>query len=182
VWSFDSEVGKWGWQSVTRAMSHEYEGELVTVVVDGEELTATANHPFCVKSHPEEARPVPLDIGADPLGCGVGGRWVEAGQLALSDQLELSGGVESLVQLKRQSDSAVVFKLEVARTHNYLVGSSGVLVHNKSASAILQTGGRTIKASAAEALGLTKGQAKTGIEGSRGSRTTSTARFGLMDL
>ena len=82
---------------------------LVDLVIGGEKITATPDHPFWV----------------------VGKGWTEAGELGCGDAVVTRSGARVQVEgLTRRQGSFQVYNFEVANSHSYFVGTLGLLVHN----------------------------------------------------
>ncbi len=95
---------------VTATFQHEPDGELLTVVVGGDEIGCTANHPFWSEDRQE---------------------FVAAGQLRRGKRVRTRlEEVAAVVAIKPRPPTAWVYNLEIQGEHVYEVGLSGVLVHN----------------------------------------------------
>jgi hypothetical protein len=106
------ETGEWGWFVVERTFVRTAR-ELIELEIVGETgapdlLQVTPEHPMRVAS----------------------GEWVEAGELALSDRLVGFAGDIRIVSIRRFTEDAIVFNLEVRTAHTYFVGETGAWVHN----------------------------------------------------
>jgi len=140
---------------VTRVFVHEYTGEFVTITLSGGEcVTSTKNHPFRVLAGEGLAsRPNSVDAGSDASLVGPSGaRWVDAADLRLGDVTWTSNGPQAITGIIRDYRSATVYNLGVSLERTYLVGESGVLVHNKTPDFDMGGGGTLPRAyNAAEA-------------------------------
>jgi RHS repeat-associated protein len=140
---------------VTRVFVHEYTGEFVTITLSGGEcVTSTKNHPFRVLAGEGLAsRPNSVDAGSDAsLVCPSGARWVDAADLRLGDVTWTSNGPQAITGIIRDYRSTTVYNLGVSLERTYLVGESGVLVHNKTPDVDMGGGGALPRAyDAAEA-------------------------------
>lgn len=138
VWSFDTELGVWEWNPVQNTFEHPHQGPLFALLLGDMEIRVTGNHPICVSYdslRSERARPP--DIGTETLGCGDSARWVEAQDLEPGDLVLGAGGLKEVRRIERTPHSSLVYNLQVAKAHTYVVGSSSdLLVHNKSARAV----------------------------------------------
>lgn len=132
VWALDSERGAWGWHEVTDTSVRPYAGRMVAMRTAGEEILATSNHPICVEDRGDDKRPVPTDIGGDPLRCGTSGRWVEAGDIRAGDRAWGTGEPLAVAPLPAADENRLVYNLQVAGAHAYVVGTSETLVHNNN--------------------------------------------------
>ena len=86
--------------------------ELVTIQVNGEQITSTPSHPFYV-----------YNIG-----------WTEASDLRAGDKLCKVNGEYAVVEwIEHQilESPVTVYNFEVEDYHTYFVGTTSVLVHNK---------------------------------------------------
>ncbi|MDP3156044.1 MAG: FG-GAP-like repeat-containing protein [Archangium sp.] len=143
VWSFDLEVQRWKWTAVTATFPHEYEGQLFSVTLGGQQLQVTGNHPLCVVTGAQLAsRSRPEDIGEDSLACGSGGRWVEVAELLVGDVVAGAATELAVEEVASHYSTSPVYNLQVGRTHTYAVGSLGILAHNKSMMTDLGTARR----------------------------------------
>jgi hypothetical protein len=116
VWAWDEDSGQHLPRPVVRLFSHHAEN-LVAVRIRtdrgfSESVKATANHPFCV----------------------AGKSWVAARSLAPGDELiTTDDGSRLWVESASVTELAAnVFNFEVFQAHNYHVGVTGALVHNRS--------------------------------------------------
>ena len=136
VWSYDAKTGTWGWRTVTKTFVHHHEGVVYRLGIGGEWIDVTGNHPVCVAAGDGlAARPVPLDIGTDPLKCGDGGRWVEAGDVLAGDTVVGASGAAIVTSVTSYEASLAVYNISVAGSRTYAVSAEGLLVHNKPAVA-----------------------------------------------
>ncbi len=60
------------------------------------------------------------------------GRWVEARDLRLGDELLLTGGRACITGLATEDLDTTVYNIGVGEQHTYAVSEAGVLVHNKA--------------------------------------------------
>jgi hypothetical protein len=118
---------------ITGLSQQEYEGDMVTIRVDDEDVTSTGNHPFWVSSGKDlDRRPDPSDVPAAERGFTSGGRWVEARALRPGDTLGTIGGRNATIE--RVTTGIVttsVYNITVDSVHTYAVSAGGYLVHNK---------------------------------------------------
>jgi len=80
-----------------------------------------------------------LKVGEDQLECtlghpfwSVGEGWKMAKELKVGDQLQLLGGVETVVSIDQVDKETQVYNLVVADCNNYFVGNSGILAHDNT--------------------------------------------------
>jgi hypothetical protein len=132
VWGRDERTGEWQLAEVEWVHRRTYSGEFVTVHAGGEELTATAEHPFWVVSGAGLAdRPI-VDLEEDTRTPGVEGRWVSAEDLQVGDLLATRDGVVEIEGLQKEEAERVVYNLQVSKVRTYNVGRCGAWVHNTS--------------------------------------------------
>lgn len=117
VWAWDSHTDTLVKRPVVRLFRHAAKPVLDVVISNGvgesRTITATVEHPFWVETK----------------------GWVAAQDLAPGDLLKqrtAGGGPLRVASVSGPHARADVFNFEVGDAHNYFVGSSGVLVHNKS--------------------------------------------------
>jgi|GEM_PF-2337795 len=136
VWACAPETGEWCLKRVVAPLSHHYEGDVITITIDGahDSIEATGNHPFwVVEGEVLSSRPVACDVYEKERHSESNGRWVEARSLRNGDVLLLqSGQVAKIVKLTIRHDRLKVYNIEVEDFHTYAVGVFGVLVHNKA--------------------------------------------------
>lgn len=137
VWAYDVGSGRWAQREVVRPLTHDYEGDVVTVAAAGERIEATGNHPFWVVGGDGLAgRPPAQHVPAaeqDEAWRSGKGRWVDARHLQRGDLLLLrSGELATVEELASRRQKLKVYNLEVAGLHTYAVSTAGVLVHNKA--------------------------------------------------
>jgi YD repeat-containing protein len=151
VWSYDAENDEWRLCEVIRRLEREYEGEIITVGLADEEISATSGHPFWVHFGDHlDCRPAVSGLslrGSSPSG---NGRWVQAGDLRTGDVLRTRHGVVEVSRTAAFSAAARVFNLTVASLHTYAVGSGGILVHNACPNPNGKNGGLAHQAGVAD--------------------------------
>ena len=97
-------------KTVVETYVHEND-TLVHLIVDGEEIVTTKNHPFYVRD------------------CG----FIEAGELLVGDELlDVQGNILKLEQIEVESLNVptLVYNFQVEDIHTYHVGEHGIWVHN----------------------------------------------------
>lgn len=132
-WSFDAETGEWGWHHVKDAWERVDRGGLVHIEVGGEEISATAAHPFCVLDGDQlwdRPRPRSLDDREFRCGTALSGRWVDALEVREGDLLESSTAARLVDGVDYDEGPAIVFNFSVEGARSYVVGERGFLVHN----------------------------------------------------
>ena len=110
VWSENPETGEKALKQVVRTFVNESD-ILIHIFVNGEEITATPEHPFYI---PQKG-------------------WVGAIQLRAGDILVLQNGeyvIVEKIQHEILEEPIAVYNFEVEDFHTYYVGDSSVLVHN----------------------------------------------------
>jgi RHS repeat-associated protein len=132
VWAFDIATAKWRSCKVLQTISERHECETVFVTVAGEMIHATAGHPFwVVRGKHLAARPLLNYIQDVPADAEMPGRWVEARDLNMGDELLLRDGrIVPIEALRVEAFDDLVYNFEVAELHCYTVGRNNVLVHN----------------------------------------------------
>ena len=108
--SYDERTDTSLYQPVMDVIQGEKQYQLIKLTLEsGESIETTAEHPFYIQ----------------------GKGWNAANTLKVGDALQLYNGTVVVV---KTVDTSVrverVYNLTVANTHNYFVGSDGVLVHN----------------------------------------------------
>lgn len=134
VWSYDFELSQWKLRPIEETMKHWYEGDLVTINIQGEEITSTGDHPFWViegdglanRPEPKHVRSIESNNSMTP------GRWVDARDLKEADVFLRRGGKPGRVEtLIVRQDSTWVYNLHVEGLSNFAVGLQQWLVHNR---------------------------------------------------
>src|SRR5205814_488633 len=105
--------------------------------VADEEIEATFLHPFWVVRGEDLAeRPVREHLPRVPEGAKTAGRWVDAGDIRVGDELLARDGRILPVQaIRHQPYKDKVYNFHVGQFECYAVGQSSVLVHNTNGSA-----------------------------------------------
>jgi len=134
VMAFDFASEQWRPCRVLRLLEHDYQGDVITIGLEADTISATGNHPFWViQGEDLPTRPFPADIKENATDNIESGRWVEARDLRVGDRLRVLGDAIAVVSsLSSRWDSLPVYNLEVEDLHTYAVGLAQVLVHNKS--------------------------------------------------
>ena len=135
VWSYNQAAKMWELREVVNTYALDYDGEVTTLVVSGEKIVATGNHPiWVVEGESLASRPrVQSEIGSHEHALTKEGRWVEARNLKNGDLLSLKGGgFVRLDSITSELRTVKVFNFHVEGNQNYTVSSLGVLVHNSS--------------------------------------------------
>ncbi len=134
VWAYDLIASDWSLRPVSETHAPRYNGDLTLIAVGGETIESTALHPYWVVSGAglvDRPRLVHLDIVPD--GATTPGRWVDARDVCVGDELLLIDGRTEMVQaVGRRPYADKVYNFEVRGLHCYAVGENGVLVHNEN--------------------------------------------------
>lgn len=130
VWARDPQTKEEGWKPVlqVQATPGKQVQELTFEAADGhrEVVVATSDHPFWS-----------LDDGG----------WDQAGHLDLGEVVDSQVGPMLLVESVPRPDRTTVYNFEVADSHTYFVGESGLWVHNNpTCFAVVNRAGRLINA------------------------------------
>jgi hypothetical protein len=140
VWAFDPVDSCWRPRRVLQTFGAMHEGYSVRVTVaDAVEETIEASlfHPFWVVGGKDlQLRPRRENLPSVPEGATTLGRWVDACDLLVGDEVLLRNG--HMVPVRRacvQPYSDYVYNFEVDELQCYAVGWNGVLVHNDCAVA-----------------------------------------------
>ncbi len=121
-----------------KAQSTYHNGRSVFVTVAGETVEATFRHPFWVVRGEELAeRPRRDDMAPVTAGATTPGRWVDAGDLRVGDEMLLRDGrIERVEALGFGFLETAVYNFDIEGLHCYAVGRSEVLVHNGNAGPV----------------------------------------------
>jgi hypothetical protein len=134
VWAYDLIAGCWRACRVLETFSRLYEGNSTFVKVAGETIESTLLHPYWVVSG--EAlpdRPRRKHLHPVPETSKTPGRWVDAGDLRVGDELLIRDGRIVNVEAVRSAPFVdKVYNILVDDLHSYAVGQHGVLVHNEN--------------------------------------------------
>jgi hypothetical protein len=110
-----------GHYSVTAVWAHT-DPVVVTLVIDGEVIETTPEHPFFV----------------------TGRGWTPAAQVVAGTAIQQADGTSGIVQATQlEQRSQVMYNFTVADAHTYFVGAGGWLVHNACGGKIPLIGGGT---------------------------------------
>ncbi len=153
VWAYDLVASKWRPCQVLETFRREYQGRSVFVTVEGETIEATFRHPFWVVRGEALAQRLRLShLAPIPEETTTPGRWVDAGDLQVGDELLLRDGrIAAIEQIRISPFDGTVYNLAVEELHCYAVGENSVLVHNTNAPesgdvpSANGNGGRTVR-------------------------------------
>jgi hypothetical protein len=144
VWSYNHVAEKWELAVVKEQLTTEQDTTTVLLEVTSESgqveaIHSTTGHPYFVEAGDGLAgRPLAdHEAGSDARFTDRdGGRYINAGDLKLGDQLKLRDGSSAKVtNILLRQERLKTYNLHVLRLHNYAVGANGVLVHNASSPA-----------------------------------------------
>ncbi len=133
VWSYDTATEEWQLSEVTVAWRSWHDGEMVELEFAGESVLATAAHPIWLTSGERlDTRPKVTELPASESRLHrAGSRWVEAAHIRAGDAgLSRTAGTQPVHGRPIGTQARWVYNFEVAGTHTYTVGSTGLLVHN----------------------------------------------------
>jgi hypothetical protein len=124
----------WRTCRVLQTFTRLYQGDYVSMTVGGETIESTFRHPYwVVRGEALAARPMLGHLALVPVASTTPGRWVDAGDLRVGDQLLLKDGrIAGVEQIRQRQFHDHVYNFEVEDLHCYTVGRSSVLVHNNS--------------------------------------------------
>ena len=134
VWAYNLLKSEWAKCSVLKTFARDREGTTATITIAGEEIEATALHPFWVVSGEGLAiRPTREHLANVPQGATTMGRWVDAIDIRVGDELLLRDGrVRRVEDVRQQHYHDKVYNFSVDDLKCYAVGRVGVLVHNSN--------------------------------------------------
>ena len=134
VWAYDLTASQWRPCRVMQTFTTRYRGRSVLVTVAGETIEATYRHPFFVtRGKHLDSRPRMEHLAEVPANATTPGRWVDAGDLRVGDELMLLGGrTRPVTRLQTARYEEAVYNFEVENLHCYAVGHTSVLVHNSN--------------------------------------------------
>jgi len=122
VYAYDIESEKWSYKPVIETLAHDYSGNLVTIIADGETIIATADHPFFVVSNLESDYRPYINVKNNT-------GWVSAKNLRAGDILLLKNNTKLKVNSVRlYNDDLRVYTLNVAGDHTFAIHEKGILV------------------------------------------------------
>ena len=163
VWAYDLITGQWRPCRVIQTFRRHYDGQSVFVTAEGDTIESTLLHPWwVVRGEGLAERPVRSHLREAPAGAAVPGRWVDAADLRVGDELLLREGRTAVVEAVRTGPfHDLVYNFQVAELECYSVGSIGALVHNENGNAGNQAASAKALGEArnvAEPPALTEGQ------------------------
>ena len=105
----DDESDEYDFRPVTALFTHESSQVLDISFENGEKLGVTYQH---------------------PIFSATSGHWKLAGELEIGEEVLTKTGSTTVVSTTKKDGSEKVYNLEVKDLHNFLVGTSGIIVHN----------------------------------------------------
>ena len=132
VWSYDVVESQWRRCAVRRTFVRDYEHLAVRITVAGETIESTFLHPYwVVRGDDLASRPVRDHLPSVPENATAQGRWVDAGDVRIGDEVLLRDGRILAVQgIEHRPFVGKVYNFKVDELECYAVGKAGVLVHN----------------------------------------------------
>ncbi|MCE7989944.1 MAG: hypothetical protein DYG89_53025 [Caldilinea sp. CFX5] len=113
VYAYNEVTGEVGLYPVTDEIAH-LDKEIVTLVIEGERIYTTPEHPFYVN-----------------------GQWIDASNLSVGDLVRrLDGSAGDVEAVTVEERPQVMYNLTVAVAHTFFVGEQQWLVHNCSSSVV----------------------------------------------
>lgn len=113
VLSYNEKLGRNQYSVVLETMIHNVQETLYTIHIDSEKITSTGIHRFLVKHNDKR-------------------HWMPAAILTVGDQMLFADGTwHEITQIETEVKTTTVYNFEVSGTHNYYVGASQILAHNK---------------------------------------------------
>ena len=125
----DDKTDDYNYRPVTALFTHE-SNQVYTIDFDnGEQLGVTYQHPIYSTT---------------------AGDWKLAGELEIGEEVLTKSGNTKVVNSSQKEGSETVYNLEIKELHNFLVGKSGVVVHNNYMQNLLKglTGAKGLKGTA----------------------------------
>ena len=117
---------------VANFVHDDYHADLVHVTVGGDTIQGTMLHPFWVISGKDlDERTIRSHLEQPPEGSQIPGRWVDATDLKIGDQLLLRDGSQGVIEnVRNEHVNTTVYNFAVADLRCYAVGQHQILVHN----------------------------------------------------
>jgi hypothetical protein len=133
VWSCDSLSDRWQPKTVFEVLTHQYAGDIITIEIENGLIETTGGHPIWAKSGNDLVnRPRCEHIYDDEHEIQPHGRWVNARDLQIGDELISRSSSSHILRIQSRSEMTTVYNITVADYHTYAVGSGEFLVHNKA--------------------------------------------------
>jgi hypothetical protein len=134
VWAYNLNAGEWRSCAVLQTFRRRYEGISTFVTVLDDTIESTFRHPYWVVRGEDLANRPRLDhMPSVADRTTIAGRWVDAGDLKVGDELLLRDGRILPVQSVRHSRfDGDMYNIEVDEFNCYAVGRNSVLVHNQA--------------------------------------------------
>ncbi len=136
VWGYDFAASQWKSCIVLQTFCQDFEGTSVSITAADETIDSTLLHPYwVVRGERLEYRQRRPHLSMEPHESATVGRWVDAGDVCVGDELLLRDGrVVPVARVVHSSFQGKVYNIEVGSLQCYAVGESGFLVHNANAA------------------------------------------------
>ena len=143
VWAYDLVHSRWCPRPILKTYVSDHDGISAKITVGDETIEATFLHPFWVVSGEDLAeRPIRDHLPRVPAGATTSGRWVDAGDVRVGDQLLLRDARILPVQaIQHQPYHDKVYNFHVPDFQCYAVGRNCALVHNINGAPFGEGGG-----------------------------------------
>jgi hypothetical protein len=116
VYAYHEATGEVGLYPVTDEIAH-LDKEIVTLVIEGERIYTTPEHPFSVN-----------------------GQWIDASKLSIGDLVRrLDGSTGDVEAITTEERPQVMYNLTVAVAHTFFVGEQQWLVQNGQVACVALT-------------------------------------------
>ena len=113
VLSYNEKTKKNEYSKVIQTMIHNVYEKIYDLFIKNDKLVVTGNHRFLITRNNKQ-------------------KWVQAADIQIGDYVLLAdGSLYKISKINIQTRFLTVYNFEVSNTHNYYVGESQVLAHNK---------------------------------------------------
>lgn len=127
VLSYNEQKKKNEYSTVVQTMIHLVKEKIYTLYVERDKLVVTGIHRFYITRGKEAS-------------------WIPAEELCVGDKVRFADGtLHDIAKISVEEKSLIVYNFEVSNTHNYYVGRSQILAHNKGGSGSSGSGGKDNK-------------------------------------
>jgi hypothetical protein len=132
VWAYDVVESRWFPRHVLKTFVRLYKGTSVSIIVGDETIVSTFRHPYwVVRGHNLENRPRLPHLHDVPRDATTPGRWVDAGDVRVGDELLLRDGrILEVAEIRHEPYFDEVYNFRVDQLECYAVGRNSILVHN----------------------------------------------------
>jgi len=140
VFGYDFHGKAWKPARVGKTFKRSYFGGTALITVEGETIQATYHHPFwVVRGQDLETRKLLDHLPPVPENCQSEGRWVDASDLRVGDELlGMNGKALFIHKLEFLPFEGDVYNLQVDNFHSFFIGNIELLVHNSYSDDILK--------------------------------------------